>query len=174
MLPILRGMPDYQSERTALPDHGRSTLPRGVVAILKDEQAAREAIGELYQYTLSEGNTDRRGLIYPVVESGEASSIGERIGLDLGGYRHVIDSYAIRHANRKHGSPRTELPRGRLSLTAEDFMRVPEVVAPENIAGVTQSATGNAAIVYRKRFNGSVVVVEEIQDGRGNLAVETV
>jgi len=155
---------------------GRSQLPDGLVAHLNDPQAASDAIRELVHYAQRPGAAghDRRGVVWRAVDAEEARAIGQRIGLHLSGYHHVIDNFGIRHALAAHGSASTERPRGQEPVTAADLERVPQIVRPENLTGVRAGDSGNPILVYEKRFNGKTIVAEEVRDKRQHLALQTV
>ncbi|HMM61559.1 MAG TPA: hypothetical protein PKC25_15680, partial [Candidatus Rifleibacterium sp.] len=108
---------------------GNQKLPDGIVAILDDEKAA-SAIKELYNYALS-GGQDKKGIAYRVVSEAESKQIGlsDEISSD---FKHTIDNYGIKHGIKEHEKAETELSRGQLPVTAEDFAQIPQIVRPEN------------------------------------------
>lgn len=154
---------------------GQSTLPSGLVSLVgRDPQLAQQAIAELQEYVANGPPLKpRRGMVYRVVEAHEAKRLAELSGLDVSGYQHVIDSFALRHVARQHGDQASEELRGQTAPTAQDLARIPEVVAPENFVGTGKSAEGLPTLIYQKRFNGSFLVVEEVRDKRRHLAVLT-
>lgn len=104
----------------------------------------------------------------------EVMAAARDAGVDVTGYHHTIDNYAIRHTLAQHGSEATEIPRGQIPVTLEDFDRVPEIIAtPDAVRPGGKTAAGRDAIVYEKRFGDTVFYVEEVRTKRGELAMQT-
>ena len=137
-----------------------------------DSKTISGEIGDLYSHSLRDRKTNKV-VKYAKVAPDVAELIKDATGLDVEGYDHTIDSFAIRHINSQHGDSKTEENRGQVAVTEEDIKRIPEIIAnPDNIErGVTNQ--GKDAIVYSKRFNGTICYVEEVRAGRRNLAAET-
>jgi hypothetical protein len=92
---------------------------------------------------------------------------------DVAGYVHVADAYAARHVFKQHGSEATELPRGQLPVTAEDWARIPDILAAPDRIEFRGERNRGAGIGYWKRFNGTTLYIEQIRTGRGQLAALT-
>jgi len=110
---------------------------------------------------------------YADVTQEEAKRIKEATGIDVDGLSHSIDNDFIRHIYSEHGNPEVEEGRGQVPTNNEDIKRIPDIIAnPDKIrAGVTKE--GKDAVIYEKRVNGTIIYVEEVRTGRGNLAAET-
>ena len=94
----------------------------------------------------------------------KAKLIEERTGIDLRGYTHVIDSYAVRHVMAKHSDPVTELKRGLVNVTLNDFNKIPEVLNSfDDVRNGGKSKAGNDVLIYAKRVNGHIIYIEEVR-----------
>ena len=152
---------------------GQEKLPNGMRAILDDPQFMRNAIEEIASETCKadQGVRPLRGLVYRLVDEMEAQQISKATGIDmLAGFRHTIDNYAIEHALKKHGNPLFEAKRGQIALTIDDFTKIPEITTPANIDSTANNERGMPIVLYKKRYNGVIYVVEEVRKGRKQLA----
>jgi hypothetical protein len=96
------------------------------------------------------------------------------IDADVTGYRHEVDAYAARHAFKEHGSAATEVSRGQVPLTADDWASIPDVLAaPDHVDYVGRTHVGRESIGYWKRVDGHILYIEEVRSGRGTLAAVT-
>ncbi len=93
-------------------------------------------------------------------------------GLDLTGFKHLIDGSAVRHVLKNHGDAKVEQRRGQLPVTEADFERLPELVAaPDRVVFGTKNRLGRDQIAYAKRMDdGSILYMEEVRTGRKELA----
>jgi phage gp29-like protein len=110
---------------------------------------------------------------YRDIDETEAASIqaGTRTegneGINVRGYTHAVDNYALRHIHIEHGDPATELPRGQLPVTREDIARLPEITAKaDKIEHAGKTELGRDGIRYTKQYEGKTVVVEEVRTKR--------
>lgn len=107
----------------------------------------------------------------------DPASLSSQTGLDLNleGYKHTVDTYAIRHALKQHGDPVREAARGNVAITAADIAAIPDVLrAPDRIERVEQTnKIGNVLLRYVKKIGDTVIYVEEVRTGRRELAMQT-
>ena len=114
--------------------------------------------------------------IYRKVDQAEADTIKQAANLDVSGFEHGIDEAAIRHVLNHHGNSETESARGQVAITLDDFVKIPEITDPSKADEIDYNAKtedGLPAIHYKKRYNGHVIVVEEVRTGRKRLALKT-
>lgn len=118
------------------------------------ETERSKAIGELYDDALKHKGEYRLAR-YADVGTEEATKIKKDTGLDVGKYRHVINTRGIRHIHKHHGNPVTEAKRDQIAVTDGDIVLIPDIVANHDDIqhGVTKQ--GEDAIVYKKRLNGA-------------------
>lgn len=132
-----------------------------------------EALDRLLDEASGPGNERR------VVNLGEAPQWlvdhAATAGLDIDGFKHVLDNYAINHVRKEHADAKAERSRGQLEITDDDFRTVPEILSnPDTLAFGTKSKIGREQIVYLKRLDdGSMLVIEEVRTGRHQLAINS-
>ena len=94
-------------------------------------------------------------------------------GLEIGeDYKHVVDVSGIRHTMKQHGHIK-EKKRGQVPIEAKDFALIENVVSSYDDVVVEQTKS-TPIIKYKKRLDdGTIVYVEEVRMGRGELALKT-
>lgn len=108
-----------------------------------------------------------------MVDEAEAARIREATGLEVGGYTHSLDNFAVRHILGQHGNPGTEEPRGQVAVTSEDIARIPEIVSEYDSVERMGEVPGPPRILYAKRYDGTTYYVEEQRTGLRELAAVT-
>ncbi len=94
----------------------------------------------------------------------QIEKVKNEINLDISDYERVIDNYGVKHAFKKHGSPKTEEPRGQVPITADDFEKIPEIVEnPEKIEDIGKNKVGNDLILYEKE---NICYVEGLRESK--------
>ena len=108
---------------------------------------------------------------YAKLSDAEADRIQTSTGLDVRGWIHFISADEIRHAWNRHG-PDSYDP---IPLTKADFELIHDVIVhADRITYPGLTDTGLPAILYEKRVNGHLVVVEEKRGKKGKrLAFKT-
>ena len=113
---------------------------------------------------------------YAKVSQEEAKRISEATGLNIDDrYVHTIIGSAVTHTLNRHGEGNEKLE-AQLPITDTDFERIPDIIRnPDEIRRGNEKVTGgiNDTIVYKKRINGHILVVEEVRTGRRKLAFHT-
>lgn len=157
-------------------------------------EAMRDALAESYRSLPSVADDARRyaarvngeseGFVQPVWTLGlvggqQAARIAASVeGQATGAIDQFDFSMApsdIRHVFRKHGSAGTELARGQLPVSADDFSLLPSIVnAPDRIEDAGKSDIGETIVRYAKRIGGrDYVAVFAIRKGRRTLGLKT-
>lgn len=163
-------IPGAETQIPASTDALAENLPKGTIAGGVSEIGALHDMVRDNQVPAGE----KRAVRFAAVSDQEAEQIKAATGLDVAGYKHTIDSFAIRHTYQKHGNAKLEALRGQLPVTREDILRIPEIVAsPDEITSLGKDALKNELIRYRKAFNGTTYYVEEVRNKRGELAAKT-
>ena len=101
----------------------------------------------------------------------EAQKLSAATGLDITErYRHSVSGEGIVHTLKRHGEG-NEKHEAQLPVTEEDIEMIPEIIKSyDNVTrGTEKTSRGQDTIVYTKRVNGHVLIVEEVRDGRGKL-----
>jgi len=89
--------------------------------------------------------------------------------VDVTGFQHTVTAFGSRHVLNRHGTQ----TRDPLPITAEDWARIPDILAaPDSITGTT-TRLRLPGIIYEKRINGYIVYVEEVRTGRKTLTATT-
>ncbi|MDR0578750.1 MAG: hypothetical protein LBI87_14765, partial [Candidatus Accumulibacter sp.] len=97
----------------------------------------------------------------------------EKAGLDLNGYRHTADMFAVRHALNRHGDANREKSRGQIAIGETDIAFVPEAVTrPDAVVYGAKNERKQDLVASIKRMpDGSLLVAEEVRTGRKTLAL---
>jgi hypothetical protein len=128
---------------------------------LRGKRSADEVIAELVaDVTADRAGGRNRPVPYRIVDRSEAERLRAATGLSLLNVAHTLDRSQLVHAWKGHEArPR----RHELPLTAEDLRRIPEITAdPDRVErSARRGLGGQARLLYRKRVNGHVYLVEE-------------
>ena len=104
----------------------------------------------------------------------ELKSIAKSAGLDLTGYKHVIETSGTNHSQNRHG----ERSNDRMPLSLEDYLLIPYIIKNRDkveISNNTSRSHHHKTIIYRKAIGEQYVYVEEIRIGRNkSLAFQTI
>ncbi|MBC7774874.1 MAG: hypothetical protein H7246_05490 [Phycisphaerae bacterium] len=104
----------------------------------------------------------------------QAVPILELSGIDLTGYRRVLDNFAVRHIFKNHANHKTESLRGQIGVVVEDFLLIERVVETGKVVSIEVSKIGNTMIVYKLELEAfRFFFVEEVRVRRKELAVLT-
>jgi|GEM_PF-820380 len=119
----------------------------------------------------------RRKEVIGLVSEEVAAVVAEALGIDASGYRHSIDTNAVKHIFDRHGKKRErrERARGQIPITAEDIKHIPLILAsPDRVDYTGKTDRGHDAFMYRKRMpDGTVFYLEEVHSQNGELAAKT-
>ena len=95
----------------------------------------------------------------------ELIEIAKKAGIDITGYKHVIETSGTHHSQNRHGEESND----RLPLTKGDYYLIPEIIKHRDSVIVSPSVTRvhrASVFIYEKRFDDYYVYVEEIRRGR--------
>jgi hypothetical protein len=82
------------------------------------------------------------------------------------GNAHSVESEFFRHVYKSHGDAAKEARRGQVKIVRADFAALPGIIEhPDNVKK-TKTRSGQNAITYIKRVNGTIYFVEEVRKGR--------
>ena len=102
-----------------------------------------------------------------------AEKIKNKIGINVNGYNISLKTDAIRHAYNKHSSE-TEILRGQVPITDEDFANIPKVINdPDDIINSGINQQGQQAISFEKNINGNNVVVTYVSNKHKTLELQS-
>jgi hypothetical protein len=133
-----------------------------------------KSIIELVKQTLSSKDNILIKLNLGNVTQQHAELIFSKTGININGYKLIIDNYAIKHTLLSHGSISKESKRGQIAVTIDDFKLIPEVInSPDNIIDGGLNKIGRRVIILEKIINNKVVYIEEIRTKHKELAMQT-
>ena len=103
----------------------------------------------------------------------ELKDIAKKVGINLDGYKHVIETTGTNHSHNRHG----ELSNDRMPLSIEDYLLVPYIIKCRDkveISNNNSRSHRHKTFIYRKTIGEQYVYVEEIRIGRNkSLAFQT-
>lgn len=100
-----------------------------------------------------------------------ADRIASEVGLQVEGFRHVMQTHEVRHTLVRHGEGSPSLRPDELPVTPEDIARVPEIIAdPQTTIRADRSPQGAPALIFTHRNGNTTIVVEEVRSGKKRLA----
>ena len=100
----------------------------------------------------------------------ELVEIARKVGIDITGYKHVIETSGTSHSQNRHGEESND----RMPLTKEDYCLIPEIIRHRDSVIISPSVTRihrNPVFIYEKRIGDIYVYVEEIRRGRNKSLV---
>lgn len=95
----------------------------------------------------------------------ELMALAQKEGIDLTGYKHVIETSGTSHSQNKHG----ENSKDRMPLAMEDYFLIPYIIKNRDSVIISPSVTRihkNRVFIYEKKIGNQYVYVEEIRRGR--------
>ena len=104
-----------------------------------------------------------------------ADDICKCTGLELSDYNLVVSSDNVRHSLREHSNELREDRKGQVALNEKLLSRMPEVYnSPDSISLSDHKDTrGRNTIIFEKRINGIIIVVNAISGGKKRIALDT-
>ena len=103
-----------------------------------------------------------------------ATTIKERLGINVYDYNISIKNDDIRKIYKDHGTEKTEIPRGQVPITDNDFLKVREVVNnPDTIELAGKTPQGKDVIRFEKNIDGNLVIITYVSDKHKNLELQT-
>lgn len=95
----------------------------------------------------------------------ELISLARAEGIDLNGYKHIVENDAARHSYIGH------------ELSVDDYLLIPYIIRNREQVRISDKLTGTRkqkAFIYRKTIGDEYVYVEEIRNGKNkSLAFQT-
>ena len=94
----------------------------------------------------------------------ELKEIAKKAGIDITGYKHVIETSGTGHSQNRHGGNSND----RMPLTMEDYFLIPYIIKNRDAVIISPSLTRihkNKVFIYEKRIGDQYVYVEEKEEG---------
>ncbi len=93
-------------------------------------------------------------------------------GIDLKGFKHVIETSGIQHSESRHGKQSKD----REPISLEDYLLVPFIIRNRDKVSFSTSKSKSHEmniVVYEKLIGSNYYYVEEIRTGKRSLAFQT-
>ena len=118
-------------------------------------------------------NCDYRFAIIDYDVDDELKDMAKKLGINLDGYKHVIETTGTNHSQNRHG----EFSNDRMPLSLEDYLLIPYIIKCRDkveISNNNSRSHRHKIFIYRKAIGEQYVYVEEIRIGRNkSLAFQT-
>lgn len=178
-MPTQNGLTNFTGQNLSTPNSSRETvsLRQQTGNNLENHRVTNDApstaqIIEFARHSMSVA--DRRiELMLGTVEN--HALILASTGMNLAGYRRMLDNYGVRHTLKQHGSPVKEAARGQIALTVEDFALIPQITAePDAVFADGKNKIGRDVIVFTKVIDGiGYRHVEEVRSRHQLVATDS-
>ena len=102
----------------------------------------------------------------------ELMDLASSKGIDLKGFKHVIETSGIQHSEKRHGKQSKD----REPVSIEDYLLVPFIIRNRDKVTISTSKSRRhemGIVVYEKLIGSSYYYVEEIRTGKRSLAFQT-
>ncbi|WP_320194955.1 hypothetical protein RMR10_011875 [Agrobacterium rosae] len=144
---------------------GQATLRQKLAKLQK-------SMSDLVAFSASAKRGESQTVEIAQVSDAVADLVEEQVGVDIHGYRHVIDSSAIRHILKNHGDAKSETARGMVAITESDVLDVPNLISTaDKVVTGAKGKRGEDLIGYLKKLDdGTTLYIEEARRGKKVLA----
>ncbi|NTZ90470.1 hypothetical protein [Agrobacterium tumefaciens] len=132
----------------------------------------RQSLSDLVSFSQTAPRGESQVVEIAQVSDAVADIVEQQTGFDIHGYRHTIDSSAIRHILKNHGDAGKETARGMVPITEEDLVGIPDMIASaDKVVTGAKGRRGEELVGYLKKLDdGTTLYIEEARRGRKALA----
>ena len=102
----------------------------------------------------------------------ELLELAARHNIDLKGYKHVIETSGIQHAEKRHGNKSED----RIPLSLEDYLLVPYIIKERDKVEMSPQRDvrhRNRVLIYTKQIGDTYYYVEEVRMKNKSLAFKS-
>jgi len=150
---------DSAGRQYSMKKRAEAVYPDEVEAIKEMSQAASASRGQRQQFRDLSNVTDQ-----------EADDIFDATGVDVTGYKHVVDEDLFRKIEKLRANRFFEHDKGVRMPSPDELPLLPLIIHEyDSIDDVDIHESGTPAIQYTKKIGETFYVVEEIRKGRKNL-----
>lgn len=136
----------------------------------------KKEIRELVDFALSDDLNQHKALVIGTVTKNQAVELELKTGINFYDCKRIIDTSAIRHIIRKHGSAKTEAKKGQVPVNIDDFEKIPQYIANAFLVEyVGKNKLKRDVFQYLSEHNGIVFIIRGVvinNDGK-KLIIET-
>jgi riboflavin synthase len=97
----------------------------------------------------------------------------KKIGLDVTGFKRIMDYSAVRHILKGHGDPQKENERGQIAISESDFIFIPYITKHFSNIRFSKNRIGLTVILYEYKGENIIYYLEEVRTGKKELALST-
>ena len=132
-----------------------------------------EQIAQLVEFTLTAPKDKNFTVVLGKLKAHEVLAIEKKAGINLEGYTHIVDRFAVGHTLKLHGNDKEEALRGQIAVTPADFKKIPRILKCENIVYLGKNSKGLDCILYEAIIGNIFYYVVEVRTKRKHLAMAT-
>lgn len=119
-----------------------------------------KSVKHLVEIALENPN-DYGEMIFSKLPIKQARLIEAFIGVNLVGTERIMETSAIRHTIKNHGSPIKEALRGQIAVTIDDFLKVPLILRePDKISYLGKNSAMQDVFLFTKQIGVIYMVAE--------------
>ena len=132
-----------------------------------------KSIKELVSLALSDKSNIHAEYTLGKLPAKQSKLIEKITGYHLAGSERIIDTSAIRHTLRKHGSEIIETKHGQIAVSIDDFNKIPLILKePDQIIYAGKNRLNQVVFLYQKKIGAVYYVAEAVRLSRtGNKLV---
>lgn len=106
------------------------------------------------------------------VTASTAAKIKSEANIDVAGKSIALSSDDIRHIFRKHGTDGTELTRGQVAVTQENFENIIDtLIEPDSVSRTDEN--GVSGLMFQKEIGGKVTAITVVSEKRKALTLKS-
>ncbi|WP_315060026.1 PBECR3 domain-containing polyvalent protein [Capnocytophaga leadbetteri] len=137
----------------------------------ENEPKKKSKIQRLVDFALSDKLNQHKEIIIGKVSKKQAETFKQQLGIDLENVERCIDTSAIRHIIKHHGSEKTEKSRGQIAINLDDFDLITTVLEKaDEVSYQGKNRLNQDVFLYKKKIENVHIVMEavRISKKRGN------
>jgi hypothetical protein len=133
-----------------------------------------EQLPDFVVYSLQPVQPENRQLVLGPVADSVVEQLLDTNGVNLSGYVHMVDIYAIRHIMKSHGNEQKEAMRGQKAVSVSDFEQLTVILSePDVVFYDGRNKIGRDVFQFHKRIGDLYVVLQEVRTGKRQLALNS-
>lgn len=124
----------------------------------------KSEIKKLVEFALSDRLNQHKEIVIGKVSKRQADFLLQEIGIDLENAERCLDTSAIRHIIKEHGSEKTEQARGQVPINLDDFELITSILEnADEISYKGKNRLKQDTFVYKKKIQDIYVVMEAVR-----------
>lgn len=170
---------------TVKSENTRQALPESLAKLgqYTDEEIKSIETSKLFQVARSyedvknfiataQNGTIQKRLFLGKVTASTAAKIQSEANINVAGKSIALSSDDIRHIFRKHGTDGTELTRGQVAVTQENFENIIDtLIEPDTVSRTDEN--GVSGLMFQKEIGGKVTAITVVSEKRKTLTLKS-